>query len=154
MVRDASTRNQHSLIAAGAHDGCHDDIIRCSLSDGRGIAIRADDVESVGVRGAPKVGSRVSGDLVDVGASIANGGFVSGTAPASVGEAGAALSERLQLHIPFLEVRPLAEHHVSGGDVRLGSLDISRGRHHGHEEGQAEEAGEASDGADELLNRG
>ena len=120
------------------------------MSDGRGEAIRADNIESGGKHECGSVRAGVSGDLVDVVPRIAESNFVHGVKSASVGEASIALSERLQLHIPFLVFGSLAKHHVSGSDVRRRCLDISRERHLGHQQGEAEEAGEASDGADEL----
>ena len=149
MVRDASSACEHRSVALGVDDGGAGGGDASRLPYGGLVAIRADDVESGDIRAARDICSRVSSDLVDVGPRIANGGFGGGGISALAGKAGVA-RVRLQLHTPLLMIRPLANHNIRGGAVRLRSLGISRGRHLGHEHGQAEEAGEASDGADEI----
>ena len=71
MVGDASPGCEHRLVPLGVDDGLSGVGVARYLSDGLEPAIRAIEVESVGVNVLViEVRARVAGNLVDVGALI------------------------------------------------------------------------------------
>ena len=95
MVRDTSTAYKHLRVALGVDDGLVVGEVAARLPYGGLVAIRADDVESGDFNaGVLLIHSPISGDLVDVGARIANGGFGGGGISALAGKAGVARNRR------------------------------------------------------------